>query len=572
MESIGGYSVDRLLARGGMAEVFLARTDGPGGFSKRLVLKRILPAYAEDPHFVELFLNEARLAAMLSHPNVVTVFDFGEENGSYFLAMEYVDGASVRELIRSLRRQHRTMPPVLAARMLIGFCEGLHYAHERRDESGQALHIVHRDVSPDNLLVTSAGVPKIVDFGIAKARNEGSPVTDGEMKGKYMYMPADLLRGGEGDRQVDVYALGVSLFEMVTGTRPYPVESEIALIQKILEGNAPYAHERNLMVPLELSEIIHKAMSPKKEERYATCREVQVALEEFLIWSGQRVTHEEIAHFVMQVMQERTPPRGAGATALGAPSLPDRFAESLLTEPSPWPGRSEHGLLDAELLEDDEELPSQTFPVVDTVEPPEPHRLTLLGGLLWTVGIGVGALVTLLTFQLFAPIPWSFSVPPVLKQLWPDTVDSKTPSLGPSATLPVRAWTPPEFQGDEAEEAVGEEAAEEALAATPEAPRERISPQALTSNEEVVAPVTARPKPKKKELGDGFLTVRSDPWCDVFIDGQKVGSTPLSRLKVPAGKHTLLLRNEDLALSQKLTIRVAQGAETKKAVIFPEAR
>ena len=215
MGQIGRYSVDRLLARGGMAEVYLGKAEGPGGFSKVVVIKRILPELAEDPQFIEMFLSEARLAAQLSHPNVVQVFDFGEHQGQYFLAMEYVQGETLRNIIRVHQKLNTPLPPELAVRAVIGVCEGLNYAHELCDPAGVSRNIIHRDVTPDNVIVSAGGVPKLLDFGIAKANTAVHSTAAGTVKGKYAYMSPELIRGGQVGRQLDVYALGVTLYELL---------------------------------------------------------------------------------------------------------------------------------------------------------------------------------------------------------------------------------------------------------------------------------------------------------------------------------------------------------------------
>ena len=182
---LGKYQLLRKLATGGMAEVFLAKTAGPMGFEKQLVIKRILPHLAEDPQFVQMFLGEAKLAAQLNHPNLVQIFDFGESEGSYFIAMEYIDGPTVRLLLQRAREQSLAVPFVLAARMVSAAAEGLAYAHEFTDgATDEPLQLVHRDVSPDNILISRSGSVKVVDFGIAKARGVSHLTQTGTIKGK----------------------------------------------------------------------------------------------------------------------------------------------------------------------------------------------------------------------------------------------------------------------------------------------------------------------------------------------------------------------------------------------------
>src|SRR5262249_47010687 len=219
---LGKYQLLRKLATGGMAEVFLAKTDGPMGFEKLLVIKRILPHLAEDPQFVEMFLGEAKLAAQLNHPNLVQIFDFGRAEGSYFIAMEYIDGPNLRTLQVRARDLRRMVPFPIAARIVSWAAEGLAYAHDFQDlATGQPLHLVHRDVSPDNILVGRSGTVKLVDFGIAKATGQSHQTQAGTVKGKVAYMAPEQLRGEPLDRRVDLYPLRIGPSELCTGRMPF---------------------------------------------------------------------------------------------------------------------------------------------------------------------------------------------------------------------------------------------------------------------------------------------------------------------------------------------------------------
>ncbi|HLK99636.1 MAG TPA: serine/threonine-protein kinase, partial [Myxococcaceae bacterium] len=217
-QQLGKYQLIRKLATGGMAEVFLAKAAGPMGFEKTLVVKRILPHLAEDPAFVEMFLSEAKLAAQLNHPNIVQIFDFGEADDAYFLAMEFIDGPNLRVLLKRASQQGVALPPAVCARLIATACEGLAFAHDFADPgTGELLGLIHRDISPDNVLVSRQGAVKVVDFGIAKAAGQSHKTRSGVIKGKLSYMPPEQLRAKQLDRRADVYALGVVLYELLTG-------------------------------------------------------------------------------------------------------------------------------------------------------------------------------------------------------------------------------------------------------------------------------------------------------------------------------------------------------------------
>jgi serine/threonine protein kinase/HD-GYP domain-containing protein (c-di-GMP phosphodiesterase class II) len=278
-----------------MAEVFLARSVGPGGFVKSLVIKRILPHLGEDPAFVEMFLREAQIAAKLDHPNIVQVFDFGEADGTYYLAMEYIDGPNLRSILR--RRPEGHLAESMAARIVAFACEGLGYAHEFCDpSSGTWLHLVHRDVSTDNIVLSRTGTVKVLDFGVAKSGGMGS-TRNGLLKGKMAYMPPEQING-EVDSRTDIYALGVILYELTTGAKPYPQRLDVELLAAILRQPPVPLRSRRPDIHPAFVAIVEKAMARDPDDRYQSCRELQLALDDFLAGLGERVTPTQLAQLV----------------------------------------------------------------------------------------------------------------------------------------------------------------------------------------------------------------------------------------------------------------------------------
>jgi serine/threonine-protein kinase len=299
----GKYQLVRKLATGGMAEVYLAKAAGPMGFEKTLVLKRILPHLAEDPAFVEMFLGEARLAAQLEHPNVVQIFDFGEAEGSFFLAMELIDGPNLRKLVK--RAQEVPLPPALCAKLVAFAAEGLAYAHEFRDPAtGEPLGLIHRDVSPDNILVSRQGAVKVVDFGIAKVAGQGHRTQTGVVKGKVAYMPPEQLQTKPLDRRVDVYALGVVLYELLTGKRPFDATTDVSVMQAILFEAFIPASQRRPDLPAALVQVLERALAKDRDKRYPDCRALQADLERFVMSTGESVGAYQIAQFMAQLMAD----------------------------------------------------------------------------------------------------------------------------------------------------------------------------------------------------------------------------------------------------------------------------
>jgi eukaryotic-like serine/threonine-protein kinase len=329
---LGKYRLLRKLATGGMAEVFLAKTAGPMGFEKQLVIKRILPHLAEDPQFVQMFLGEAKLAAQLNHPNLVQIFDFGESDGSYFIAMEYIDGPTVRLLLQRARDQALAVPFVLAARIVSAAAEGLAYAHEFMDEAtDQPLQLVHRDVSPDNILISRSGSVKVVDFGIAKARGVSHLTQTGTIKGKVAYMAPEQLQGEVLDQRVDLYGLGVVLYELLTLNMPYEASSDAGLVRKVLYDPYVPAAERRPELPLALQQALTQLLAKNRDDRYSNCRMLQADLERYIHATGETASGYALAQLVA-----RLAPSTPVAAQLTEPEMPV-FTPSALgaAEPSP---------------------------------------------------------------------------------------------------------------------------------------------------------------------------------------------------------------------------------------------
>jgi len=276
---LGKYRLIRRLAVGGMAELFLAEAEGLGGFQKQLVLKRILPQLGINMQFVQMFLDEARLAAQLHHANIAQVYDIGRANGSYFFTMEYVEGHDLREVCRAFLRAGQLMPLEHAITIVSAACAGLHYAHEKVGADGTPLFVVHRDVSPANVLVTYEGAVKIVDFGVAKARSQQQQTQAGTLKGKISYMSPEQCRGDGLDRRADVFALGILLFELTTGTRLYRGDNEFKTLTRIVTEDAPPPSSRRANYPRGLEAIVMKALQRDRDKRFGSAQEMQLALD-----------------------------------------------------------------------------------------------------------------------------------------------------------------------------------------------------------------------------------------------------------------------------------------------------
>ena len=286
-----------------MGDVYLGVAQGPAGFSKLMVIKMLRPGLAEDEQFLAMFLEEARLAARLSHPNVVQTVEVGSEGRRFFLAMEYLEGQSLQRLRQRVAKEH-AFPLGPHLRILVEALTGLHYAHELVDIDGRALGIVHRDATPHNIFVTYDGQVKVVDFGIAKAMDSSLETRTGELKGKVAYMPPEQASAQRVDRRADVFAIGVMVWEAAVGRRLWKGMNEVAIMHELLTGHVPSPREVDPRVPAELDMICRRALAPNPADRYATAADLASDLERYLVTIGDRTTSRDIARLVSETFEE----------------------------------------------------------------------------------------------------------------------------------------------------------------------------------------------------------------------------------------------------------------------------
>jgi serine/threonine-protein kinase len=308
---LGRYRVVDEIGVGGMASVHLARMDGPGGFQKWVAIKKIHAHLVEDDSFVQMFLDEARVAARISHPNVATVFDLGKHEDTYWIAMEYLHGEPLREVMRRTEELGSSMPPEIACRVIADAAEGLHAAHELLGKNGEKMGLVHRDVTPHNLFVTYDGVTKVVDFGIAKFSSRMSSTRAGTLKGKLAYMSPEQVHGETIDRRTDIFALGVVLWELTTGQRLFRSESDLDTLAKVQECNVTRPSSIVRGYPVDLEKIVMKALAKNRGERFKTAREFSRALQSLLMRRGLFIASDEVATYTQSIFAERIQKRDA---------------------------------------------------------------------------------------------------------------------------------------------------------------------------------------------------------------------------------------------------------------------
>ncbi|RKH39799.1 serine/threonine protein kinase [Corallococcus sp. AB049A] len=298
-DTFGRYELVSWLGRGGMAETWHAQLVGAAGVTKSVLIKKVLPEYADDEAFISMFISEARISATLSHGNVAQVFDFGQVEGEYFLAMEFVDGKPLDKVLkRAMKSGMPALPVPVAVFIAMEMCRGLHYAHSRTDSSGKPLGIVHRDISPDNVLVSYEGQVKIVDFGIAKAQlQRGFKTAPGVVKGKYLFFSPEQARGEDVDARTDVWATGVVLYELLCGKLPVDGPPHVVMM-KIAHGEIPSLSQVRPDLPEALNRIVLQALHPDPARRFATSHAFGDALAGFLYANHPRFSSLSLAHLL----------------------------------------------------------------------------------------------------------------------------------------------------------------------------------------------------------------------------------------------------------------------------------
>jgi serine/threonine protein kinase len=277
--TVGRYVVYGEIASGGMATVHFGRLTGLAGFARSVAIKRLHAHFAKDPEFVKMFLDEARLAARITHPNVVATLDVVQAGEELFLVMDYVRGLALSQLLRAARRAGERMPPLVATGIVAGALHGLHAAHEAKNEMGQRLDIVHRDVSPQNVLVGTDGVARVLDFGVAKAAGRMQETRDGQLKGKLSYMAPEQIRGAAVTRRTDVYAASVVLWETLTGERLFKGDNEANVLAKVLAGAVPTPSSVSSGLASALDRVVLRGLALEAGNRYATAREMAQELD-----------------------------------------------------------------------------------------------------------------------------------------------------------------------------------------------------------------------------------------------------------------------------------------------------
>ncbi len=457
--TIGRYALHREIATGGMATVFVGRALGAIGFSRTVAIKRLHPHFARDPEFVSMFCDEARLAARIHHPNVVPTLDVVAIGGELFLVMDYVQGESLFKLLRALRHRGEKLPTRITVAILTGVLSGLHAAHEATNELGEPLEIVHRDVSPQNILVGTDGVARVLDFGVAKAAGRVQETHGSMMKGKLPYMSPEHLRGTSIDRRTDIFAASAVLWEMLTGRRLFDGTNDGQIVTQVLQTEYPSPRSIVPTIPPAFESIVMRGLSMDPENRWKTAAEMSMALER----AAPPATPREVGEFVSRAANESLQERSRIVTEMeslstGRPDLSSHDTSAMDTGlPSPQGPAAQ---LDPSSVSRRYQSSSVSHPSVGDLSSASSQPVTarslglvIAASLVASLLVVVGLLLVIVVPARMrdaapAPTPAASASPPTASDLTPSpnalSVPS-SPSASPAAcaSAPAAEQTPP---------------------------------------------------------------------------------------------------------------------------------
>jgi len=533
--SFGKYELFATLGRGGMSDVYLSVARGPMGFSKLAVVKRLRSSLAQEPSFLRMFLDEARVAARLNHPNIVHTYEVGEHNQAYFIAMEYLEGQSLNKVIRESIKRKKPLDEAYCARVVADALNGLEHAHKLRDYDGKPLGLVHRDVSPHNIFVTYDGHTKLCDFGIAKAALSTTETEVGVLKGKVSYMAPEHALGQEIDPRADVFAMGIVLWELLSGERLMSGDSTASTLRKLVSGVAPRVSARRKIDP-ELDDIVAKALEKDRDARFASAAEMRDALERVLLRRPLR--HHDVGRLTVDMFQrvkdeaERQVQKHmavieAAEARRDVQPLTLETLRRLEKSGSTVSGQllrlheGSSGLVTASFV--------GTFPRGPIAEVPlqDPRRSSVVPWAIALVLLGVVAVSAVVVAVRAGPAP---QVPVAA----PGEPSSRTPTE--PAPFPLSASASP---------------TEAPSAPAPSAPHPTPS-----------AKLAVHPGADAALL-KGYLTFDTYPWTTVTEGGRKLGTTPLNRVELEVGPHTLVVDNPEHNIHETHVVIIKPGEVTR---------
>ena len=542
-EAFGNYYLVDPLAVGGMAEVFRAKSFGEAGFEKTLVVKRILQRFATDQAFIDMFIDEAKLSVQLTHPNIVQIFDFGKIGGDYFIAMEAVEGKDLKSLLRCQAKLGEHLPVPLACLIIHRAAKGLHHAHQRSDSVGLPLNIVHRDISPSNLLISYEGQVKVADFGIADADSASHETVAGALKGKYSYMSPEQSTGSPLDHRSDIFSLGICLWESVTGHRLFRRSDNAQTLHAVREGQIPAPSEYNPRVPPALDAIVLKMLERDVDARPQTAQEVQLALEDFLMPS----TPDRLVPALAQLMHSRF--------GEDIRRERERLERGSKIAAQLYAGTVEEGVLDFTYqdMKVVPELGSTTKTVLGKGEKKDRKSGS-------QAGLALGAILALLLMILAGLMLRSEGdAPSSAPSEAPPSASTQTPEGPPAAvSLPPSPAPAGATEPSPSSNTSGGDKRVTRSKASIDTTKPPPSPGPVTKRAASTPPAAAT-------TGPGFLNINSTPWAKVYVNGAYIGDTPIRGHKLPTGAHEVRLSNPRIAEDKTATIRIKSGETTKQS-------
>lgn len=560
----GAYEPIALLGRGGMGEVYLAQCRGPGGFHKLAVLKRLRAELADEASFLDMFMSEARLASRLNHPNVVSTFGVGKDDTSWFLAMEYLEGQPLNRVLAELRKTNAKPPLGASIRIACDALSGLRYAHELVDYDGTPLTLIHRDVSPHNVFVTYDGTIKLVDFGIAKASSSVA-TESGVLKGKVGYIaPEQAL--GKATPQSDLFALGLIVWECLAGHRAYS-GTTVEVLTRLVNQPAPGLLEAVPDLDPELAAIVMRSIERDAALRFASAREMRDALEAYAMRSGNFWSASQVGDWLSTTFAEERAARqreirDAVAKRESSGSPP---SSPVVRRPAPTklPKLQSETSADAPTV-----ITAGTGPVLSRSIAPAgdaqqsagssparrgPRWLSFAAGMASALALAAGAVVVVRRAESARA---SGSSPARLAEGGRDASAHVAPTTGQVATasLPIASAQPSGANSD--------------VQASAEATAGHLPPRA--SSPSAAARPVAHPRTPTASAAPidapGFLSFDTYPWSQVFVDGRAVGTTPVVRIPLAPGPHTVRAVNEEKGLSKSIAVTIASGETTSRRI------
>jgi len=608
----GKFVLLEKVAAGGMAEIFRAKTYGVSGFEKDLAVKRILPHLSEDEVFVDMLVDEAKISVALSHPNIAQIYDLGRVKDVYFIAMEYVSGKDLGRTLRACNKQKQKLPREHALYIALQVCNGLAYAHGKKGRDGDALNIIHRDVSPQNILISYDGHVKIVDFGIAKAANRAGVTQMGEIKGKFAYMSPEQARGEDLDGRSDIFAAGILLHEMLTGARAFYHGSDAQTLRSVQECKYRTFEELGLEIDEDLKAIVYRALTGDRELRYQQASQMAADLTRYLNTREPGYTPARLAEFMQNLFA-------------------DEIAEQKRRKAKEAETEFEEIIEEAEIIDDDVEqtavtpmsqpatlsgMPPGTPASGVSAATPQPrsHTAGLLFGLLGAAIVAVVAAV-----QMFGGLLGEktgglrIDSQPQGAALIIDGLEraQRTPALlegfapgrhrvvvvhsdgrrwngeaevEPGAVARLSAPALPPLvgglkvtstaentlilvdgmeAGNAPVERDGFPVGQHKIVARAEGRIEETRLVTIEADEVVEVSFDLKPEPvtkPKTPRAYGKVNINSVPWAKIFIDGRNTGrTTPATGVRLTVGKHRIRLVNPDAGLEKTVTVRVKKG-------------